>query len=792
MARPVHLSDCRKGLPVPVRSARTTAFAGAFLAVMAASTAFAFQAGTAPEPASVCTPNPPASQVGLQPQLEAPAEGTVRGANRAEQPGGGSIQPGTVWPPPHSLLLELEALEQHEKLRVWARATHTIIWQFRDLESFDDPRVEPLLHQLAQQINAIPALAKTISILPVRDGEEATGPLAVRLRATEYALIQFWNIAGAVYRVACTEPAICNPRGSTPHATVIPVSAFRITLPDLGPAWNEYLELGDLRALSGQANAETERRRTAAQKFLARLTSPVLDDSQRLFLAGSFDDGTIDAIRLWAREPVDLRRSMEMLDAYQRERQGYHASQLARAIRNLGWRDEEAARLLAATMDEQLRGPNLRISISDEFLNRLLPAHQELAAPVRENVLGADVRGHSRIANRLQIRLIPDPERIQLRLESIGLVRSRTEASQRGITVGNEGDSRFQVFKRLAIGRNGIQSDQPLANVSSSSRVVSLRSEYDSLPIIGWMARKLASKQIAERAPIADRLVENRIRSEASRRMEDEIDLHLSTMRQFLTENLINPLTSLELEPTPTEMRTTEDRIIMQYRMAGRDQLAGTTARPLGLQGSLLSMQLHESLFNNLLARIELAGESFTGDELVAHLGAVFGEQVHPDERIADAEWNLEFAPHDPVALHFDDGRCVIELNLRGLRVGKGKTWKNLTVQATYTPIVEGNHLRLAQDPNGISLRNCQRFGLRDQAAIRSIFTALFRGEYRVDLLPEALVRRMGTPLQTSQFDLENGWLAFSMDAQGAPAGGLHDRPVGRQSQIPSAAGRHR
>jgi hypothetical protein len=57
----------------------------------------------------------------------------------------------------------------------------------------------------------------------------------------------------------------------------------------------------------------------------------------------------------------------------------------------------------------------------------LLPDAGEVQEPVNENVFG-EVRGQSRVANRLQIRLIPDTSRIQMRLEAMGKVFSQTEA----------------------------------------------------------------------------------------------------------------------------------------------------------------------------------------------------------------------------------------------------------------------------------------------------------------------------------------------------------------------------
>lgn len=689
-----------------------------------------------------------------------------------------------AWPEPAFLLGKLARLESHPQLRTWAADVAAKLAGIRSMGHFDDPQIEPLLSDLARLINAVDPLIVASSTVPVESLDQAAGPLAAELRSIRHHLIQHWTICGSAYRLATLAPQFT--RSGTLAVPVVRVAHERLAWPEFDPQWTEYLKIDALRATFEASGNDVKARRLAAQKFLTRLTAPVLDDQQRQFLASQLDPALIETLRGAAGEAIDLHETLQTLDDWQATRAGYQAARLARAMQGLAWQDDEASQLLVAAMNDQLRAPNLRLSVSDEMLNRMLPASQELAAPVNENVLGADVRGHSRIANRLQIRLIPDPEQIQLRLEAIGLVRSRTEASQKGFTIDNVGDSRFQVLKRLAIGRNGIQSDRPSATASSSSQVVGMRSPYDGFPVLGWMARKMASRQIAERAPLADRLVESRIKAEASQRMELEIDQQLTGLQTWLTTSLIEPLTALELEPEAVEMRSTHDRILMQYRMAGRDQLAAGSSRPMGLQGSLMSMQLHESLINNMLARIELAGRSYTGDELAAHLATIFGPQAKPDDKFANTTYKLEFAPYDPVALHFDNGQCVIELNLRSLKVGRGKAWKNLTVRATYAPVVTGDRLRMIQDESGISLQGNRQLTFRDQTAIRAIFTALFRGQYEIALLPPGITERLGSPVAMSQFELADGWLALSMDLAGAPAtlapASAPDRPSSHQS----------
>jgi hypothetical protein len=232
-------------------------------------------------------------------------------------------------------------------------------------------------------------------------------------------------------------------------------------------------------------------------------------------------------------------------------------------------------------------------------------------------------------------------------------------------------------------------------------------------------------------------------------------------MQSYLYSNMIEPLTALELEPTPLEMRSTDSRVIMRYRLAGFDQMGGNTARPRGLQNSLLSMQIHETALNNLLNRIELNGNEYTAQELTEHLANVFGWQSTDTAQSRDA--TFEFAPFDPIRVTFAHGSAAVQLNLKRLRIGNGKTWKNLTATCNFIPQSEGGKILFVQDGSGVELSG-HRLNLRDQVAVRAIFTALFKDQYELPILPKNIAQKLGPSATITQLELNDGWIGLSVD----------------------------
>ena len=321
------------------------------------------------------------------------------------------------------------------------------------------------------------------------------------------------------------------------------------------------------------------------------------------------------------------------------------------------------------------------------------------------------------------------------------------------------------MIKRLAFGRNGIETGKPVSSSSTSQRLTGMNSELDSIPIVGWMARKIAQQKIEQQAPNTERITKQKIESMARLRVDEQVDSYLDWMREYTYVNLLQPLVALELEPDPIETKTTEQDVVMRYRLAGRDQMGASSARPVPLENNLLSMQIHETAINNLLQRIELAGKQFSIPELKTHLQDVFSlPSVEPSDLEVRADAEFVFASFDPLRIDFEDGGLVLTINLKSLRLGKkGKTWRQLSVRALYYPEIEETKIIFRQNPDGISLRG-KRLRLGDQIAIRTIFTSLFDDQYEANILPQALAERLGDPMfQIGQFVLTDGWAGVSL-----------------------------
>lgn len=672
-------------------------------------------------------------------------------------------KPLPLWPTTEALEPHLIPLRQVPEFESWLTECQAIMSDLGQQTTLHGSAIDELLARIDHLISVMDSMIVFRSTIPVESAEMAQGEIPTTLRRLRYALEQRVQIWRAASRVAAAEFESIGDQQTTSRVPVIQVSTQKLTASNLPAQWQEYLLLNELQQTFHQIASDESAQRNIARRVLGRISSPILSPDQQQYLTSQLDSEWIESLKLTARGDVDLPELLRSIEVLQKNGSGVAAAKLNHQYQNLLWNDSPVYYGLAETIDTHFRNANLRLSISDELLNLMLPDTPDVHEPVNENILGANVRGQSRIANRLRIKLLPDASQIKMRLESNGQVDSSTQASRSGFVVENLGTARFQAFKQVVINRHGILTDRPQASSNSNNHIVGMRSNFDGMPIIGWVARRVAQQQIDAQSGQAESIVKHRLESTVKQRFDSEIENQLDELQQSMSQGLIQPLVALDLEPTPLELRTTDDRVVMRYRLAGIDQMAADSARPRGLQASLFSMQIHESALNNLLNRIELNGNQFTATELSRHLSEVFGtEEITPNEAL-DVDATLEFAPFDPIRISMRHDDIRIELNLRKFQIGKGKIYKNIRVTARYVPTIQGGRLLLVQDDTGISLES-KYLEFRDQLAVRPVFNSLFKLSYQVDLVPKHLSAKSPYPLTISQFEVTGGWLGLSID----------------------------
>ena len=665
-----------------------------------------------------------------------------------------------AWPKPKALVESIEPLLETPETAEWAKQTLTLIDLLIQCDHVGSSENRPIFTQLQKQILRLDEMIVQASTPANPSSHPSTGMLAGELRRLRYQMVRRLVIWLPLYEMASQPEEQVTAKQSLKAELT---GAARIRFDGVEPIWHNYLLVKETEAAFNRLDGDQESRVEASRKILARVFSPSLSKAQAEFVQQSLNENSIDFFKSYASSPIDLSTLLRNLERHEAYESGVSQKYLNDSYQNLLWSSEPAQRRLASVLDTHYRNANFRVTISESLINRLIPEMPEMTEPIAENLLGAQVYGQTNIRNQLRIRLIPDAERIHLQLESIGSADTSTTALKSGFAVQNQGFSRFQVFQKLAISRNGIFSDRARAISQSNNRMVGIRSNFDQIPVVGNLARRVAKKQVQAQKQTADNLTKQKFEQGVEKFMQEEVEKQIRNMRNVVSTNLIQPLVALELEPEPVQMTTTKEKLVVRYRLAGRDQMAANTTRPKAWPGSQLSLQVHHSAINNFLDRIGLAGNEFTTDSLTTHLRDAMGLPHKPVD--SDKKAKLLFSKTQPIRVSFVDGKFQIELNIdsfQPLETKRPKTWRNLKIRCSYAPSVSGSQVLLTRE-GSISLPGLRK-AITDDLIIRAIFDKVFEDQYHFDPLPDSLAKPMNSPdLTIAHLIIDNGWLGVSL-----------------------------
>lgn len=660
-----------------------------------------------------------------------------------------------TWPKPKALIEQVESLRRIPAAADWASRT------LESLESLsqspiDSPDVEGYLIQLEVANRRLPQLANTVwnqkSATSLGDSSDL-----VRMNYRLARRLAIWKQ---------TRQAILSGSDANDITQTSLASFGEISFDGLDRQWVEYLMLPEFKRSLETRPADETQQKLIARQVLSRIYSPALKPEQASFIGQVMSPFVIETLKAQASEEVDYEQLLKRLEQYESQPSSFAGHYFNDQYQNLLWSNDPANKPLVSQIETHYRNANVRLSFSERLLNRLIPDLPSTNQPVSEFVNGAKISGRSQIFNQVKVNLLPDPNQAVLQLDTTGYVQSDTIARTKTFRVKNVGEANFQVSKQILFTRNGIDSTaKPYSASSGRQNVVGLSSTLDNVPIFGAVARKLAQKRLIEDGPENDRLFKRKVTSSAEDQVETIVQEKLQQLRQYSYVNLMQPLIAMELEPEPLEFSSTENQLVMRYRLAGRDQMAANTSRPRDSGDSLLSFQIHQSTINNAIARLGLNGNKFTSDELREHLREMMGVTGPvEDQPVSDKEATFEFASHDPIRIDFKDDRMNLVLNLKSLKIGNGKTWKNLILNAAYRVNVNEMKINLTQDEDLTNVRG-RRLRLGDKAAVRTVMNVLFKQEYHLNALPKKMYARLkGDYLRISQFVMSDGWIGISID----------------------------
>jgi hypothetical protein len=417
---------------------------------------------------------------------------------------------------------------------------------------------------------------------------------------------------------------------------------------------------------------------------------------------------------------------------------------------------------LGDRINTHYRNANVRVAISADLVNRLLPHPQTVDENVDDMLMGGRVFGRSQVSTRLNLVLFPDRQQWIMGLEAQGNVDSRTETKRGPAVFHNAGRARYLARKLLLMDHRGLRTEDAEAAAISNADLTRLETDLDGVPVVNLLVRAIARQQYDSKAGAAKWEAEDLLADRVQTRLDEEVDKQLGQATDKFRTQVLEPLESLGLRPETVDLETTQERLIARYRLAGYHQVGAFTPRPQATADSLLSVQIHESTLNNIVSSLQLNGSETDLPSLFREIARRFrrtGYQVPED---VPTDVTLRLADRDPISLSCSDDRIHVTLRIARLEGGDHNVWRDFEVRASYAPDVQGLHVRLVRD--GYVRLKGRRLSMGDQVALRGVFSKVLAQHPQVDLLGNVLIRdNRLRDLRVTQFVVRDGWIGLSI-----------------------------
>lgn len=658
------------------------------------------------------------------------------------------------WPYPEALAAALVELEQHSCCSAWCADVLDDLAKLPTISGLASPEARQVVLRLEAAVTAGTELADGIKSEALRS----------EMRRAVYALSRRTDIWSGIPRVldSNSQTVVASVQDESHLGSVVRAADRELKSAEHAELWRKYLMIDEAKAqLAADAGVDTETCRELARQVLLRMDYSALTPRQRAFLTQGEILHYITELQHVAAEPVDYLQLLKDLEQFESTKGRYGCDTLCKSQRMLRWSGDERVATLGRQLDAHYRNANFRITVSKDLITRLLPPQEPMTEPVNEVIMGTQTYGCSEVSAELGVDLIPTEGCWRVGVQAKGTVESETRAERGILTFYNSGLTRFETSKPVQMDGDGVHHDPAATESSMHSQLTGLETPFDPIPILSDLVRAIVIQQYEKRAPQAEAEASRLLARRTNQRVDCEVATGIEQATERFQKHVLDPLHNLALFPTALEMRTTPDALVARYRLAGNGQMAAFTPRPRAPEDALLSVQLHESAFNNAFQQLGWGGERKNIMDLYADLAERFqlDEQAIPED-IPD-DLYIRFPSENGIRFRFDEGRATIRLAIAELSQGRS-TWRNFIVQVHYQPVPEDPTVDLAREQY-VELLG-RRLHLRDQIALRAIFSRVFAKGQPLDLISRQLredSRLRG--LELGQMQLEDGWLGFAI-----------------------------
>jgi hypothetical protein len=492
-----------------------------------------------------------------------------------------------------------------------------------------------------------------------------------------------------------------------------------------------------------------------------KIESPSLTESQKAVFRHAVPQAWYQMLRTMVGDQSDPYAVLSLYEEYERGGGGDTGRELGRAAYRMKTSPFGVSRHLGEAIGTIYNNPNLKVYVSQAFINRFLPIRDPEFDVVQERILGNPVAGSRRTDTQVRIQLVPDKSRLLMNLVVVGRIVASTKSEVFPAKIFNESYANYVGVKQLEWGDRGMTWSDSQVNVSNTNMLSDVRTNIDFVPILGGLTREVVKGEYQSQQEALRQETRGKIEAEVRRRIDTESTDRFMQVNNRLTDGFYSRLNELGLNLTLQDSRTTDDWLLASLRLSEPGSLGSQTAEPPTLRGAYADLKIHESALNTLLSRLDLGGRGWRPEELAEHVAAKFRRTAPKIEYNSDLWVEFEMKETDPVSISFQDNRIRLRLRFEYIELGD-ESWDDVEAVVTYTVQDDENgvpHL-VREGVIGIS----GPMNIRAQIPLRGLFSKIFAPETRVALRPKVFDRdERFAGLSTGLCRISDGWFAVSV-----------------------------
>ncbi|MFW6170162.1 MAG: hypothetical protein ACODAD_06705 [Planctomycetota bacterium] len=541
-----------------------------------------------------------------------------------------------------------------------------------------------------------------------------------------------------------------------------------------GRAWQEYLLLDQLAAqLERGENGDPEALLRILERFRGDHAGLERPESMQLRTAlERYYHRTVACDNETSREEF-LRRLGQLEKLVGMLSDGFNSKTLQKIGLHLRWlRQREQAPAVVEAVRDLAPGANVRLTVSREFLDRVIPDRVDRVDPMKDCVLGTTIRGTSHLVGNMTVVPLPCQHEVQLGVR----LRGEADTSGRGyhgpVRMRVVGTAVVEATGDILFGSEGFRRGATRAHVSATGRPTSMWTTYRSR-IADGLAMHIARRRAARTQQTANYIASRNAEQRLKRQVDEEVQTHLDVLQDIYLDHFRKPLLRRRMFPRVFRATSHEQGARLDMLLATDTQTGAPRPGPLPESQTAFSVHIHATAINNLADTL-LAGRTIGQSELREFVHYLFtGESQAPSVEQED-QFQIVLADERPLTFHADDSRITLKVRTQRFVTDRAKyPPMNLTIR--YTP-------RWAEEaglptwltelevlPPGFHKQGDRRMSVREIAARRFISRVLERELTSSNRLGTIAFPDLSTALDdlvVTQLIVDDGWITIGADRQ--------------------------